>query len=111
MPIKKCQTMANRPIQKSLSFPKNVGICVNEIKAMKRMKRVKIHYKQCISNGFLFIRTKLIKDSICRSKLVETKQRQKLRNKPNGVNIIGLALGKKITIEEEMTSVMVECSI
>lgn len=39
------------------------------------------------------------------SKLVETKERQKLRNKPNGVNIIGLALGKKITIEQELTNV------
>lgn len=38
------------------------------------------------------------------SKLVETKERQKLRNKPNGVNIIGLALGKKITIEQELTN-------
>lgn len=38
---------------------------------------------------------------------METKQRQKLRNKPNGVNIIGLALGKKITIEQELTNVTV----
>lgn len=37
--------------------------------------------------------------------MVETKERQKLRNKPNGVNIIGLALGKKITIEQELTNV------
>ncbi len=40
-----------------------------------------------------------------RSKLVETKERQKLRNKPNGVNIIGLALGKKVTIEQELSNV------
>ncbi|KAJ6643553.1 Telomere length and silencing protein 1 like [Pseudolycoriella hygida] len=37
-------------------------------------------------------------------KLAETKERQKLRNKPNGVNIIGLALGKKVTIEQEITN-------
>lgn len=42
---------------------------------------------------------------VSRSKLVETKERQKLRNKPNGVNIIGLALGKKITVEQELTNV------
>lgn len=28
---------------------------------------------------------------------------QKLRQRPNGINIVGLALGKKITIEEEIT--------
>lgn len=28
---------------------------------------------------------------------------QKLRQRPNGINIVGLALGKKITIEEELT--------
>lgn len=28
---------------------------------------------------------------------------QKLRQRPNGVNIVGLALGKKITVEEEVT--------
>ena len=42
-------------------------------------------------------------DSICRSKLEETKEKQKLRNKPHGVNIMGLALGKKISMEEEVT--------
>jgi hypothetical protein len=36
--------------------------------------------------------------------LQETKERQKLRNRPNGVNTIGLALGKKVTLEEEATS-------
>lgn len=36
----------------------------------------------------------------CRSKLEETKLKQKLREKPSGVNVIGLAIGKKITIED-----------
>lgn len=40
-----------------------------------------------------------------RAKLVETKERQKLRNKPHGVNVLGLALGKKITIEDEIGNV------
>lgn len=40
-----------------------------------------------------------------RSKLEETKEKQKLRNKPNGVNILTLAVGKKITVEEEVTNV------
>ncbi|XP_053683929.1 splicing factor C9orf78 [Sabethes cyaneus] len=38
------------------------------------------------------------------SKLEETKEKQKLRSKPNGVNILTLAAGKKITIEEEVTN-------
>ncbi|KAG5675423.1 hypothetical protein PVAND_005329 [Polypedilum vanderplanki] len=33
----------------------------------------------------------------------ETKEKQKLRNRSNGVNVATLALGKKITIEEEVT--------
>lgn len=37
------------------------------------------------------------------SKLEETKEKQKLRNKSNGVNVLSLAIGKKITIEEEVT--------
>ena len=37
------------------------------------------------------------------AKLGEMKERQKLRKRPNGVNVIGLALGKKITVEEEIT--------
>lgn len=40
-----------------------------------------------------------------RAKLEETKERQKLRNRRNGVNILSLAAGKKITIEEEITVV------
>lgn len=36
------------------------------------------------------------------SKLSEMKELQELRKRPNGVNVIGLALGKKITIEEEV---------
>lgn len=42
-----------------------------------------------------------------RSKLEETKEKQKLRNKPNGVNIMTLAVGKKITVEEEVTNVSI----
>ncbi|XP_052860304.1 splicing factor C9orf78 isoform X1 [Anopheles cruzii] len=37
------------------------------------------------------------------SKLEETKERQKLRNRRNGVNILSLAAGKKVTTEEEIT--------
>uniref|UniRef100_A0A2M3ZIW0 Hepatocellular carcinoma-associated antigen 59 n=1 Tax=Anopheles braziliensis TaxID=58242 RepID=A0A2M3ZIW0_9DIPT len=37
------------------------------------------------------------------AKLEETKERQKLRNRRNGVNILSLAVGKKVTIEEEIT--------
>lgn len=35
----------------------------------------------------------------------ETKEKQRLRNKTNGVNVLSLAMGKKITIEEEVTNV------
>uniref|UniRef100_A0A8D8BKT0 Uncharacterized protein C9orf78 n=1 Tax=Culex pipiens TaxID=7175 RepID=A0A8D8BKT0_CULPI len=38
------------------------------------------------------------------SKLEETKEKQRLRNKTNGVNLLSLAMGKKITIEEEVTN-------
>lgn len=37
----------------------------------------------------------------CRQTLEEMKTIQKLRSRPNGVNIVGLALGRKITEEEE----------
>ncbi|XP_055377056.1 splicing factor C9orf78 [Condylostylus longicornis] len=37
------------------------------------------------------------------SKLSETKERQKLRTRPHGVSIIGLAIGKKLGPEEELT--------
>lgn len=37
------------------------------------------------------------------AKLVETKEKQKLRNRVNGVNAVSLALGKKVTLEEEVT--------
>lgn len=37
-------------------------------------------------------------------KLHEMKERQKLRNRQNGVSLMGLALGKKVTIEEEITT-------
>jgi hypothetical protein len=40
-----------------------------------------------------------------RSKLEETKELQKLRKRPHGVSVVGLALGKKVTMEEEVTSV------
>lgn len=33
----------------------------------------------------------------------ELKEKQKLRHRPNGVNIVGLALGKKVTMEEEVS--------
>lgn len=33
----------------------------------------------------------------------ETKEKQKLRNRSNGVNVASLALGKKITLEEEVS--------
>lgn len=39
------------------------------------------------------------------TKLEETKEKQRLRNKTNGVNLLSLAMGKKITIEEEVTNV------
>ncbi|KAK9885771.1 hypothetical protein WA026_013641 [Henosepilachna vigintioctopunctata] len=36
------------------------------------------------------------------SKLLEMKKLQELRKKPHGVSVIGLALGKKVTVEEEV---------
>ncbi|XP_055843369.1 splicing factor C9orf78 homolog [Episyrphus balteatus] len=38
------------------------------------------------------------------SSLEEIKERQKLRGRPNGVSIAGLALGKKLALEEEITT-------
>ncbi|XP_026461671.1 telomere length and silencing protein 1 homolog isoform X1 [Ctenocephalides felis] len=38
------------------------------------------------------------------SKLEEMKELQKLRKRPNGVNVIGLALGQKISLAEEVTA-------
>lgn len=38
------------------------------------------------------------------SKLEETKEKQKLRSKPKGVNILTLAVGKRITVEEEVAN-------
>lgn len=40
-----------------------------------------------------------------RAKLEETKLKQKLRLKPNGVNVIGLAIGQKVNIEDVITKV------
>lgn len=37
----------------------------------------------------------------CRSKLEEMKTIQKLRDRPNGVNIVSLALGEKLSQEED----------
>lgn len=39
------------------------------------------------------------------TKLEEMKERQKLRIRPKGVSIVGLAIGKKTTIEEDLTVV------
>lgn len=39
------------------------------------------------------------------AKLEETKQAQKLRIKPNGVNVIGLTIGAKVTTEDLLTKV------
>ena len=36
------------------------------------------------------------------AKLEETKEKQRLRNRVNGVNAVSLALGKKVTLEEEV---------
>lgn len=38
------------------------------------------------------------------AKLEETKEKQKLRNRSNGVNAVSLALGKKVTLEEEVAA-------
>uniref|UniRef100_A0A336LWJ6 CSON006734 protein n=1 Tax=Culicoides sonorensis TaxID=179676 RepID=A0A336LWJ6_CULSO len=39
-----------------------------------------------------------------KAKIEEMKDLQKLRQRPNGISLIGLALGKKVTIEEEITT-------
>ncbi|XP_053616744.1 splicing factor C9orf78 isoform X2 [Plodia interpunctella] len=43
-------------------------------------------------------------EEVILAKLEEAKEIQKLRERPNGVNIIALATGQKVTIEEEITS-------
>lgn len=40
-----------------------------------------------------------------RSILEETKEKQKLREKPKGISIAELAIGKKVSVEEEITAV------
>ena len=42
---------------------------------------------------------------ISRSKLEETKELQKLRERPHGISAVALALGKRVTVEEEVTEV------
>lgn len=39
-----------------------------------------------------------------RTKIEEMRDLQKLRLKPNGINVVGLALGKKFKVEEEVTA-------
>lgn len=39
------------------------------------------------------------------SKLNELKEIQKLRDRPNGVSIVGLALGTKVAVEDEIVAV------
>lgn len=43
-------------------------------------------------------------DTEIRSKLEDLKELQNLRKRPNGISITGLALGKKISVEEEAVS-------
>lgn len=50
-------------------------------------------------------RRRLLRPFPSRSKLEETKLAQKLREKPNGVNIVGLAIGEKVKEEELLTKV------
>lgn len=45
------------------------------------------------------------------SKLNEMKEIQKLRERPRGVSIIGLALGKKVDLENEMDNVSLYVSL
>lgn len=42
-------------------------------------------------------------DEILHEKLEETKELQKLRERPNGVNVVALATGQKVSLEEELT--------
>jgi hypothetical protein len=37
--------------------------------------------------------------------LEETKELQKLRERPHGISAVALALGKRVTVEEEVTEV------
>lgn len=41
----------------------------------------------------------------CSSKLNEMKEIQKLRERPRGVSIVGLALGKNVDLEDELVTV------
>lgn len=45
--------------------------------------------------------------SYCRSKLDNLKELQNLRKRPNGISIVGLALGKKVSVEEEAVLVCI----
>lgn len=64
----------------------------------RRMKR----YCKCAK---FHPRRRRLRPSPSRSKLEETKLAQKLREKPNGVNIVGLAIGEKVKEEELLTKV------
>lgn len=46
-----------------------------------------------------------LKLGIYRGTLDNLKQLQNLRKRPHGVNVIGLALGKKVTLEDEIVAV------
>lgn len=41
------------------------------------------------------------------NKLESLKEIQSLRKRPNGVNVIGLALGTKVTVEDEVVAVSI----
>lgn len=43
----------------------------------------------------------------CSCKLSEMKEIQKLRGRPNGVSIVGLALGTKVGAEDEIVGVSI----
>lgn len=45
--------------------------------------------------------------SFYRAKLEEMKELQNLRKRPHGVSLLGLALGKKASIEEEADAVCI----
>lgn len=44
-------------------------------------------------------------NAFCSTKLEEMKELQNLRKRPHGVNLVGLALGEKVTSEGEVVSV------
>lgn len=72
------------------------------MKTLKKMIHNKCKYTQFtiitnISNQNVFFQN--------RAKLEETKERQKLRSRPKGVSLVGLALGKKLAPEEEIAIV------